>query len=129
MKPRTFAEIYCAQRCIPRAGYTRCLFRDALYPHARLLAPLLEILHRRYFVADYEFVEDVGHLTSVADFSLTMGSYIEHPDNRGLFRRRLRLRVSARRMLHLVRAAFATTGAVLPPAGPDRDTFEPFLES
>ena len=128
MKPPTFAEIFCAQRCIPPAEYTQRLFRAALYPHARLVAPLLRAVHRRHFVADYEFVEDVGHLTCVADFSLAMGSYIEHPDNRGFLRRRLRLRVSARRMLHLVRAAFASRGAVLPPAGPDRGTFEPFGE-
>jgi hypothetical protein len=119
-----FAELYCRARGLPAGDFQRALFREALYPHARLVAGLVTWLNRRHFVADYEFVEDVGHIRSVGDFALPMGSYVEHPDNRRFLRRRLRLRTSARRMLRVVREILPGAGsaAVEPPAG----TFEPF---
>lgn len=120
----TFAERYCRARGLLPSEYHRALLQEALYPHARPLAGLLRLLDRRHFVADYEFVEDVGHIRSVADFALPMGSYVEHPDNRGFLRRRLRLRTSTRHMLTLVRAAFAQPGV---PAEPVRwRSLDPF---
>ncbi len=122
-KADTFAAIYCATRGIDPADYQRAVFREVLYVHARPLAPVVLWFNRRHFIADYEFVEDVGHIRSVADFSLPMGSYIEHPDNHGFLRRRLRVRVSARRMLALVRKVLGSPGA-----GPhlSRNTLKPF---
>ena len=126
VKPRTFTEICCAREGLSPEALPAVLFRRTLYPHARLVAPLVRRLDRRHFLADYEFIEDVGHLRSLADFSLALGSYVEHPANWGFLRRRLRIRVSARRMLLLVRAAFAPPGQVLPPPTTQRQTFEPF---
>lgn len=123
MKGPTFSELYCARERIAPSDAAERLFRDALYPHARPFAALFRLVRRRHFLADREFIEDVGYLRSLEDFSLVLGCYIEHPDNRGYLRRRLRLRVSARRMLRIVRSVFT-------PAAPESrrrgDTFEPF---
>jgi hypothetical protein len=89
------------------------------------VAGLVRRLDNRHFLADYEFVEDVGHLRCMEDFTLALGSYLEHPANWGLLRRKLRLRVSARRMLAIVRTVFAADGAAVPSKG---NTFEPFGE-
>jgi len=119
------AELYCRARRIRPADYGRTLFREALYPHARPLAGLLAWLDRRHFAADHEFVQAIGHIRSVGDFALPMGAYIEHPANRDFLRRRLRLRISTRRVLDLVRAAFAAPG--VPPRQAEwRGTFDPF---
>ncbi len=124
MNPRTFAEIYCEREGLTAAELPAVLFRRTLYPHARFVAPLLRGLNPRHFLADYEFVEDVGHLRSLEDFSLALGSYIEHPSNWGLLRRRLRIRVSARRMLRIVRTVFAPGATTL--LSTSRNTLEPF---
>lgn len=125
MKPGTFAEIYCEREGLPPAELNALLFRRALYPHARLVAGLVRWLSHRHFFADDEFIEDVGHLRNLQDFSLALGSYVEHPSNWGMLRRTFRIRVSARRMLKIVRTVFVRSGPVTsPPAG--RNTFEPF---
>jgi len=126
MKPKSFTELYCEQENLRPAAVPERLFRLTLYPHARLFAGLLRRLRRRHFLADYEFIEDVGYLKSLQDFSLTLGSYVEHPDNRGFLRRTFRIRISARRMLHIVRAVFETAGATARIAGPAGNTLEPF---
>jgi len=123
MKPRTFAEIYCEREGLRPAEWPAVLFQRTLYPHARLLARMVRRLDHRYFLADYEFVEDVGHLRSLDEFTPALDSYVEHPDNRGLLRRKLRIRVSARRMLGAVRTVFAAGGHVASPKG---NSFEPF---
>ncbi|HVZ64932.1 MAG TPA: hypothetical protein VG936_10200 [Lacunisphaera sp.] len=126
MKGPTFSELYCARERIAPSDAPERLFRAGLYPHARLFVRLIRLLRRRHFLADHEFIEDVGYLRSLEDFSLALGCYIEHPDNRGFLRRRLRLRVSARRVLRIVRSVF--TPAVRA-AQSQRDTFEPFAGS
>jgi hypothetical protein len=126
MEPRrTFADLYCEQHGLPRPQYHAAVFRRALFPHARLTGWIVRIFQRLHFLPDHEFVEDVGHITCVADFAYPLGSFIEHPANRGKLRRVLGLRVSARRLLRIVRETFAD------PSGPagrriERGTFGPF---
>jgi hypothetical protein len=124
MQPKTFADLYCERHGVPRPRYNAVVFRKALFPHARLLLVVVRSLSRLHFLADHEFVEDVGHIKGIADFSYPLGSYIEHPANRGFLRRVLRLRVSARRLLQLVRSVYGTT----PESGRRlaSGTFEPF---
>ena len=126
MKTRTFAQIYCEREGLPAAELSARLFRLTLYPHARLVAALLRRFNPRHFLADYEFIEDVGHLRSLEDFSLVLGGFIEHPSNWGLLRRRFRIRVSARRMLRIVRTVY-TPGTGSAPST-SRNTLEPFGE-
>ena len=126
MKGRTFAEIYGEREGLAPAELNHVLFFRALYPHARLLARLVRWIQPRHFLADYEFCEDVGNLRSLEDFSLALGSYVEHPANWGFFRRRLRIRVSARRMFRIVRTVFAPGGAAREAPASARGTFEPF---
>lgn len=126
MKSRTFREIYGEREGITAMELNHRLFRLTLYPHARPFVWLLRRLHPRHFVADYEFTEDVGHLRSLEDYTLALGSYLEHPSNHGFLRRRLRIRVSARRMFRIVRSVFPPRGPAASPALSDRNTFEPF---
>jgi len=123
MKPRTFAEIYCERERLTVAELPAVLFRRTLYPHVRLVAGLQRWLNPRHFLADYEFIEDVGHLRNLEDFTLALGSFIEHPSNRGLLRRRFRIRVSARRMLRIVRTVFVPGASSTPSSS--RNTLEP----
>lgn len=126
MNSKTFAEIYCERESLTPSELRCALFRQTLYPHARLIAGFVSWFKPRHFLADYEFIEDVGYLRSLQDFSLALGSYVEHPSNWGLLRRRFRIRVSARRMLMIVRTVYAWEDVRRPMLPHDRDTMEPF---
>jgi hypothetical protein len=114
MKPRTFAEIYGEREGLSPAALRETLLQRTLYPHARLIA-WLGLRHLPgLFLADREFIEDVCCLRNLQDFSLVLGGFVEHPSNRNFLRRRLRIRISARRMLRIVRAVLTPAGRGVP---------------
>jgi hypothetical protein len=99
----TFAEAFCRRHALAPGEFEAAVLRGALYPMARVLRPLLA-LDRDYFAPDRDFVRGVGRLRTAADFMPEAEDFAQHPENRGLLRRRLRLRVSARRLHRLVEA-------------------------
>ncbi len=129
MKAKSFAELYSEQERLPVTKVSERLFRQTLYPHAHPIAWIVRRLNRRHFLSDYEFIEEVGHLRSLQDFSLVLGSHIEHPANRGLLRRAFRIRISARRMLRIVRAVFGATPTASVQESLQENTLEPFGKS
>lgn len=128
MKGRTFGEIYCEREGLSPGELNRTLFLRTLYPQARLFLRFVRWLAPGHFTADHEFCKEVGNLRSLEDFTLVLASYIEHPSNWGFLRRKLRIRVSARRMFRIVRTVFEPGGRVTPPVSA-RNTFEPFDDS
>jgi hypothetical protein len=103
MNPPTFAELYCTRHGLAPEDYVKAVFTRALYPHARLLQPILG-LFSGYFVADRDFVYCIGRITRMRQFDQEAIAYVQDPNNRGFLRKGLRLRVSVSRMHHLVRA-------------------------
>lgn len=126
MKTRTFAARFCEREGLPPEEFRTVLFHRTLYAHARLIAGLVRWLKPRHFLADHEFIEDVGYLRSLQEFSQALGNFVEHPSNWGPLRRKFRIRVSARRMLKIVRTVFPLEEVVPPMLHPDRHTLEPF---
>ena len=112
MDNRSFLEIYCQRTNQRRSHFVPDVLHRTLYPHARPFIRLLEALDQQYFHPDYEFIEDISLMRRPADFSAAVRSYLEHPRNRTFLRRRLRLRISVRRMLELVNHV---SPPVLPP--------------
>ena len=97
-----FLDRYCQRTDQRRSAFVTDVLHRTLYPHARPFTRLLEALDRQYFHPDYEFIEDISLMRRPADFSSAVRSYLEHPRNRSFLRRRLRLRISVRRMVELV---------------------------
>lgn len=97
----TFAEKFCRDHALAPEKFEAELLRRTLYPTARWLRPLLA-LNRRYFDADRDFVRSIGRIRRMSDFGLEAMDYVDHPENRGLLRDGLRLRVSVRRMQAIV---------------------------
>ena len=103
---RSFMMRYCRTRGVLPAAFANQLLLETLYPHARPLLGLLTQLNPDHFRADYEFIEDVSRMQHHTDFGDAVECYITHPANAGFLRRRLRLRISVRRMLRLANDVF-----------------------
>ncbi len=103
MNETTFGAMYCAQRKIEQADYERAVFNETLYPHAKLVAPVIRLLWPRHFVADHDFVQSVARLRRFREFFNESEDFAHHPENVGFSRVTLNLRVSSRRMRRLVR--------------------------
>jgi hypothetical protein len=79
------------------------VFREALYPHARLLGPVLSLLRPRHFAADIEFVQNVAGVKRYREYFLEAQDFAAHPENTGFWRTKLHVRISSRRLRRLVR--------------------------
>lgn len=95
-----FAERFCADEGITPDRWQAVVLRHALYPHARLLRPIVALFDPEFFAADRDFLNGVGRLNRRSDFALEADEFAHHPANRGFARRALRLRV--RRLHQLV---------------------------
>ena len=102
-----FSERFCRRTGVTPARWHAVALRRALYPHARLLRPLLAALDPEFFAADRDFISGVGRLTRHSDFVIEAEEFAHHPANQSFLRRRLRLRVSVRRLHLLFIRAFA----------------------
>ncbi len=103
MSPRSFQSLYCARRGITAAQFRNDLLNRTLYPHARPFAFLLRRMPGPHLQADFEFIDDVAHLENMDGFHDALDGYVGHFSNATFTRRRLRLRISARRMWQVVR--------------------------
>jgi hypothetical protein len=102
-KPSSFQFRYCQRWGVAPGAFRADLLARSLYPHARPLAPLLRRLDSQHFQADYEFIDDVGHLENIESFQDALDGYVGHFSNQTFLRHQLRLRVSVRRMWRIVR--------------------------
>jgi hypothetical protein len=98
-----FASLYCAQHELNAEQYQSHVRARAFYPHARFLVPVLLLFNGDYAAADNDFVQSVGQITAYHEFYASSSEFVYHPENRGVLRRLLRLRVSTDRFRRIVR--------------------------
>lgn len=102
----TFAEKFCARNKVPPEAFEATVLRFALKPRARVVRWLLN-LNPNYFVADREFVRSVGRISRIEDFHAEALDFDDHPNGQGVCHRVLGLRVSKKRLRHLVHETLA----------------------
>ncbi len=107
---RTFIELYCEQHQIGPEAYETSVLNRALYPHARLLAPVIRVLWSDHFAADLDLVRSVTTVRRVRDVQNEMDAFAYHPANVGVLRRFFRLRASSTRLHRLVRETLHAEG-------------------
>ena len=106
-----FAERFCAQRALTEQQYEREALRCTLHTPARWILPLLN-LNRDYFAADRAFIRDVGRIDRMRDFDNEARDFMLNPANAECFlHRRLKLRVSVRKLRWFALQAFANAPA------------------
>lgn len=100
---RTFQQLYCAKHRCTVQQFQRRLFWQGLYPHARLLAGPIRLLHRRFFTADEALVRLVAEATTMRSVREEVRDYFWDSNNRGWLRRVANIRVSGQRVKNLAR--------------------------
>jgi hypothetical protein len=127
MNPKSFQALYCARWHVPPEQFRSDLLSRALYPHARPVMPLLRRINGQHCQADFEFIDDVAYLEKIEGFQDALDCFAGHFSNHGFLRRRLRLRISARRMWRVVREILpGTPAAGLARRMKDQDSVTPF---
>jgi len=104
MTEKTFAELYCEKHALRPDKYERVVMHRALYPHARLLAPVVEFLWPQHFAADLDFVRSVARLRRYREFFFESEEFAHHPANRGFWRLTCYVRISSRKLRRMVRS-------------------------
>ncbi len=103
MTEKTFSELYCIQQNIELEEFEIVVLKRGLYPHARLVAPLVKMLWPDYFAADLDFVRSVGRLRRFRDYFHESEEFAHHPANTGTLRLMLNVRVSSRTIRRMVK--------------------------
>ena len=104
MTEKTFAELFCEKHGLDAEQYERVVMRRALYPHARIVAPLVALLWPQHFAADVDFVRSVARLRRYREFFFESEEFAHHPANRGFWRLAAHIRISSRKLRRMVRS-------------------------
>lgn len=102
----TFAEKFCVRNKLPTEAFEATVLRFSLKRRARVMRWVLS-LNPNYFVADREFVRSVGRISRMEDFHSEALDFHNHPSGQGFCHRVLGLRVSKKRLRHLLRVTLA----------------------
>jgi hypothetical protein len=100
----TFAERFCRHHRIPPERYRFAMFCRCMYWRALILSPVLWLLRKEHFGADFELISNVGFICKREELDVEIDAYAMHVDNRNFSRRVLRLRISTKRVRHVVKS-------------------------
>jgi len=107
MSAQKFQALFCQQFDCSPSDYEKRALRKFLYPHARVLVPLIRKLKPGFFDEDLKFIR---YLADAEDFQEAEGNVADfrHANrwNRGFLRSRCKLRVSGRKAGKVVRQLF-----------------------
>jgi hypothetical protein len=117
----SFKSLFCEKfECSPE-DYEKRAFRKFLYWHARLLAPLVRIIHPGFFLEDFKFIHYLGDAVD------TRQARVDVLDFKDVNRQRwrvlhgsLRVRVSGRKASRLALQLFGTIRQADPTTAPPR---------
>ena len=117
MPSSTFREKFCAdQKCSTEQFVSRVFWRT-LYPHARLLAPIILLFRRPFFEADRVLISCAGDACDLRRIREDVRDFFWDSNNRGWLRRRINIRVSGQKLKDLARD-YLPEGVSVPPFPP-----------
>ena len=122
----TFQELFCERYCVHPDKFASAVFWHCLHRRAWLIAPFVRYLTPEFFAADYDLIRDMGRLTRARALADDLADFYSHPNNVGFARRRLKVRLSVRRVTKLVHHVFAAANAADVPDAGGVDTGAPF---
>lgn len=113
MRPRDdFQTLFCQKYEVSAEAYGSEVFKLTAYPHARWLKPIMGLFSRNYWLADYDFIHNVGRIRRFREYEQTVREYFDHPMNQNnLLRRWFLLRLSSVQLRRLVREVLRGTAS------------------
>jgi hypothetical protein len=114
MWPKTFRESYCERFGCPAEAFENRVFWRCLYRRSLPLAWLVHLLNRPHFELDRQTIRQLGVTRSPQEFRSELEAFRYEYRMRGGFLRQLRVRVSGKRLVALLRE-------VCPPVGQSAD--------
>ena len=108
MAMQKFQALFCERyNCAP-SQYERRALKALLYPHARLVVPLLCRLTRKFSHEDLKFIHHLGEAEDYQEAEATVSEFRgANVWSRGFWRHHCRLRVSGRKAGRLVKRLFS----------------------
>ena len=105
----TFGELHAIRHSLPLESVEHDILRRCFYPHARALRPLVSLVVRDHFNAEHELARTIARQFRLRDAETEIEEYRGRFTGFGVLRRRLRLRLSTRRLHRLLLETFATS--------------------
>ena len=119
MSPSRLEALFCQRFHCDSAEFEERAFRECLYWHARLLAPLLRWVRPGFFDKDLKFIRYLGAATDWVEAKVDINNFcLANIGDPSLGRQDLRLRVSGRKASRLARELLP------PPLVPARMTMQ-----
>jgi hypothetical protein len=102
MWPRSFQEAFCNQNECSIEEFESRVFWRCLHRRALPLSAFAYLIKRTFFEPDFRTIRQLGVAKSFEEFGEEVNSFrSENRRHGGLLRRRLRMRVSGRRLMAL----------------------------
>jgi hypothetical protein len=109
--------LVCQRFNCPTSEYEERVFRNCLYWHARLLAPVVRRLNPGFFAEDFKFIRYLGESASFREASVDLVNFHDaNLGNRSFWRTALRFRVSGRKASALAQKLLAAAKEANAPA-------------
>ncbi len=109
MWPKTFREMFCERWGCSADAFERRVFWQCLHRRSLPLAALVYAFHRKYFELDLQTIRQLGVSRSPQEFRAELESFRYEYRSRGGFLRQIRVRVSGKRLITLLREVAPTT--------------------
>jgi hypothetical protein len=112
---QNFQSLVCQRfKCAP-SEYEETAFRECLYWHARLLAPVVRRLSPDFFTEDFKFIGYLGASTGLREIRADMMNFRDaNLGQPSFWRITLKIRVSGRKANRLAQQLFAAERAANP---------------
>ncbi len=111
MWPKTFRESFCDRTGCPSEAFESRVFWRCLYRRSLLLSVIIYACNRSYFAPDFQTIRQLGVARSLDEFRAELEAFrYEYRMRGGLFRS-LRVRVSGKRLMGLLREVTQLEGA------------------
>src|SRR5258708_4716008 len=107
MARQQFQDLFCRQfNCSP-SDYEERAFRQLLYQHAKVVAPVVRKLSRDLFADDFRFIRALGDATDLREANVAAGNFQSvNISRRNFWRTILKMRVSGAKATTLAQQLF-----------------------
>ena len=107
MAGQPFEDLFCRHFDCACLHYEERAFRELLYGHAKLVAPLVRKISPDFFVEDFTFVHDLGEATDLREAMACVADFqIANITSRRFLRTALKIRVSGGKATRLAQQLF-----------------------